>query len=135
VADAGEGAVEELSAAFGGRHPEVIVETVGGHANTLDQAITLAKAGGRVSILGIFSQQVTINATVTALKEISLVGGITYGRPGALSDFEVALAIAAGHADELRTLITHRIALSDIERGFATAADKSQRSIKVTVEM
>jgi len=135
VADAGESAVEELSAAFGGRHPEVTVETVGGHANTLDQAITLAKAGGRVSILGIFSQQVTINATVTALKEVSLVGGITYGRPGALSDFEVALAIAARRTDELRTLITHRIALADIERGFATAADKSERSIKVTVEV
>ncbi len=30
-------------------------------------------------------------------------------------------------------LITHRVALADVERGFATAADKSQRSIKVTV--
>jgi len=135
VADAGEGAVEELSAAFGGRHPEVIVETVGGHADTLNQAIALAQAGARVSVLGIFSQQVTINATVAVLKELMLLGGITYGRPGGLSDFEVAMAIAAQHADELRTMITHRIALADIEQGFATAADKSQRSIKVTVEV
>jgi 2-desacetyl-2-hydroxyethyl bacteriochlorophyllide A dehydrogenase len=132
VADA-ERAVEELSAVFGGRHPDVIVETVGGHANTIDQAITLAKAGGRVSILGIFSQAVTINATVAALKEVSLVGGITYGRPGVLSDFEVALQIAARHVEDLRKVITHRIGLDEIERGFATAADKSQRSIKVTV--
>lgn len=135
VADSGDGAVDELTAAFAGRHPEVIVETVGGHANTLEQAITLAPAGGRVSVLGIFSQQVTINATVAVLKELTLLGGITYGRPGARSDFEVALEIAARHVEELRKMITHRVALSDIERGFAIAADKSQQSIKVTVQV
>ena len=86
-------------------------------------------------MLGIFSQQVTLNATLAVLKEIMLLGGITYGRPGPRSDFEVALAIAARHVEELRRLITHRVALADIERGFATAADKSQRSIKVTVEL
>ncbi|MDP3766440.1 MAG: Zn-dependent alcohol dehydrogenase, partial [Dehalococcoidia bacterium] len=58
-----------------------------------------------------------------------------YGRPGPLSDFEVSLQIAERHAEELRRLITHRVALDDIERGFAIAADKSQGSIKVTVEV
>jgi hypothetical protein len=34
----------------------------------------------------------------------------------------------------MRTLITHRVPLAEIGRGFAIAADKSQESIKVTVE-
>ena len=38
VSDGGEGAVGELTEAFGGRHPQVVVETVGGHADTLSQA-------------------------------------------------------------------------------------------------
>ncbi len=135
VVQAGEGALQELSAAFGERFPEVVVETVGGHADTLNEAVTLAQAGGRVSILGIFSQRVNLNATVAVLKEVQLLGGITYGRPGSRSDFEVALEIARQRADDLRRVITHRVPLADIERGFATAADKSQRSIKVTVEV
>jgi hypothetical protein len=32
-------------------------------------------------------------------------------------------------------VITHRVGLEQIEEGFAIAADKSQRSIKVTVEI
>ena len=69
------------------------------------------------------------------LKEIQIVGGITYGRPGSRSDFEVALEIAQRRKDDLAKLITHRVALADIAEGFATAADKSRASIKVTVAM
>ena len=133
--EAGDNAVQELTAAFAGRPPEVVVETVGGHADTLGKAVELVAMGGRVSILGVFSQPVTINAMVAVLKEVTMVGGIVYGRPNSRSDFEVALEIAARHVDELRRLITHRVALADIGQGFATAADKSQRSIKVTVEV
>lgn len=135
VVEAGDNAVQELTEAFGGRPPEVVVETVGGHADTLNQAVMLAQLGGRVSILGIFTRPVSLNVTPALLKEVLLLGGITYGRPGPLSDFEVSLQIAERHAEELRRLITHRVALDDIERGFAIAADKSQGSIKVTVEV
>lgn len=135
MVEAGDNTVQELIAAFRGRLPEVVVETVGGHADTLNQAVTLAQPGGRVSMLGLFTGQVSLNATAAVLKEVLLLGGITYGRPGSRSDFEVALEIAARRAEDLRRLITHRVALADIEQGFATAADKSQRSIKVTVEV
>ena len=135
VVEAGDDALRELSAAFGGRFPEVVVETVGGQADTLNQAVSLAQPGGRVSILGIFTGPVSLNATAAVLKEVLLLGGITYGRPTSRSDFELALEIAGRRIDDLRRIITHRVALADIERGFATAADKSQRSIKVTVEV
>jgi threonine dehydrogenase-like Zn-dependent dehydrogenase len=135
VVTADESAVPKLTAAFAGRPPEVVVETVGGTADTLGQAISLAAAGGRVSVLGIFSQAVSLNPTLAVLKEVALYGGITYGHIGGRSDFKVALEIAARNAEAMRGIITHRVALNDIERGFATAADKSQRSIKVTVEV
>ena len=124
-----------MNAAFDGRPPDVVVETVGGSGETLDQAIALAAPGGRVSILGLFTGPVSVNATAAVMKEVTLYGGITYGRPDARSDFEVALEIAAQHSEELRRVITHRVELADIERGFVTANDKSQGSIKVTVEV
>ncbi len=135
VIEANEGAVEALTAAFADRSPEVVVETVGGSANTINEAITLVASGGRVSILGIFTGPVTMNATAAVLKEAQLVGSMTYGRPGPRSDYEVALEVAAAQADDLRSLITHRVSLADVESSYAIAADKSQKSIKVTVQV
>jgi threonine dehydrogenase-like Zn-dependent dehydrogenase len=133
VAQAGDNAVGELMGALGGRGPEVVVETVGGVANTVNEAIALTQSGGRVSILGIFTNQPQVNATLAVLKEVALIGGITYGHINGRSDFEVALEIARRYADDMRKVITHRVALDDIASGFATANDKSQKSIKVTV--
>ncbi len=135
VVEANDRAIEKLTAAFGDRPPDVVVETVGGSGETLNQAIALAAPGGRVSILGLFTGPVSVNATAAVMKGVTLYGGITYGRPGSRSDFEVALEIAAQHTEDLRRVITHRVELADIERGFAAAADKSQGSIKVTVEV
>jgi threonine dehydrogenase-like Zn-dependent dehydrogenase len=133
VVQAGDNALGELLGTLGGRGPEVVVETVGGVANTVNEAIALAQSGGRVSILGIFSHQPQVNMTLAVLKEVSLIGGITYGHINGRSDFEVALEVARRHADDMRKVITHRVALEDIASGFATANDKTQQSIKVTV--
>lgn len=135
VVDAGDNALQDLGAAFEGRPPEVVVETVGGHADTLNQALLIAAPGGRVSILGVFAGPVSLNATTAVLKEVLFVGGFTYGRTATRSDYEVAIDIAARQPDDLKRLITHRVSLDNIGHGFATAADKSQGSIKVTVEV
>lgn len=135
VVEADENAVQELLAACGARPPELVVESVGGHADTLDQAVSVAGAGGRVSVLGVFTGPASVNATLVVLKEVMLLGGITYGHIGSRRDFEVALEIAARRTDDLRRVITHRVALAEIGQAFAAAADKSQRSIKVTVEV
>lgn len=133
VVGAGDSAVGELLSVFGGRGADVVVETVGGVADTVNEAIALARSGGRVSILGIFSSQPQVNVTLSVLKEVALVGGITYGHISGRSDFEVALEIARRHAGDMRRVITHRVPLDDIASGFATANDKTQHSIKVTV--
>jgi L-iditol 2-dehydrogenase len=133
--DADDNAMKNFAAVFAGRPPDVVVETVGGHHDTLNDAVRLVAPGGRISVLGIFTKPVSLNATAAVLKEALLVGGMTYGRPGNRSDFEVALDIAANHADKLRSLITHRVPLAEIARGFEIAADKAQESIKVTVEV
>lgn len=135
VIEANESSTEAFATAFAGRPPEVVIETVGGHNDTLNEAVTVVAPGGRISILGLFTKAVKLNATAAVLKEALLVGSMTYGRPGTRSDFEVALDIAASRADELRSVITHRVSLDEITRGFEIAADKAQRSIKVTVEV
>ena len=112
---------------------DVVVETVGGAAPTLSQALGIVRPGGRISVLGLFTQPIQMNALGLMLKEVRMAGGITYCRPGQHSDFDTALSILLSHPDRARAIITHRFPLSEAAQAFATAADKSTGAIKVQV--
>lgn len=114
---------------------DVVIETVGGAAPTLAQAVNVVRPGGRVSVLGLFAGAAPVNALGLVLKEAAVVGGITYCRPGLHSDFDVALAILAERGEAARALITHRFPLAEAAGAFAAAADKHTNSLKVQVQM
>lgn len=114
---------------------DVVIETVGGKAPTLEQALHVVRLGGSISVLGLFTQNVPLNALSLMRKEARIVGGITYCRPGHHSDFEVALGILKADPERARALITHTFPLDEVGRAFETAADKSSGSIKVQARM
>jgi 2-desacetyl-2-hydroxyethyl bacteriochlorophyllide A dehydrogenase len=123
--------VGDIAKATGGA--DVVVETVGGHANTLADALTVVGLGGRISVLGAFTQPVQIHPIMFFLKEPKVVGSNCYGRPGRQSDYEIAIEIMRRNAESLRRCITHRFALEDIAQAYATADDKSSGAIKVQI--
>ncbi len=112
---------------------DVVVETVGGSADTLNEAIASVRPGGTVAVLGVFTTPPACAALALVLKEVRLVGSLTYGRKGSRADFDVAMGILAAHREVVRDLITHRFALGAIANAFETAADKTRGAIKVTV--
>jgi threonine dehydrogenase-like Zn-dependent dehydrogenase len=113
---------------------DIVVETVGGAAPTLSQAMGIVRSGGRISVLGVFTQPVQLNALGLMLKEVKMAGGITYCRPGQHSDFDTALGILEAQPDKARAIITHRFPLDEATEAFATAADKGTGAIKVQVQ-
>lgn len=122
-------------AAFAAAEPfDVVIETVGGEADTLVQAPALVRPGGRVCVVGIFFQPPRLNAFATVLNEVRLVGAATYGRAAGVADFARAIALVAAHRELLTGLITHRFPLAEVARAYATADDKVSRALKVTVE-
>lgn len=112
---------------------DVVIETVGGEAETLAQAIQFVRPGGQVAVLGVFSKPPVINALALMMKEVRLFGSMTYGRDGSHSDFDTALQILAAQPEAFRKLVTHRLPLPDITRAFEIAGDKRSGSIKVMV--
>jgi L-iditol 2-dehydrogenase len=113
--------------------PDVVVEAVGGHADTLSQAIGMVRPGGRVSVLGLFTAPVQVHALPLMLNEVRVTGGITYCRPGQHSDFDVALRIIGADPERARGIISHRFPLKKADEAFRAAADKSSASVKVQV--
>ena len=112
---------------------DLVVEAVGGHADTISQAVNMARFGGRIVVVGLFTQPTTLNAMSVMLKEMRLVGAMTYGRAGTRSDFALALEIAGRRAPALRSLVTHRFPLERTGEAFETANDKKTGSLKVSV--
>ncbi len=113
---------------------DVVVESVGGTADTLSQALFLVRPGGTICVLGVFAGPVSIHGLVLVMKEARLVGSLTYGRTEARADFEVAIELLRQHRQEAARIITHRYPLRQIDEAFRTASDKKRASIKVTVE-
>ena len=112
---------------------DVVIETVGGDGQTFEDAIQSVRPGGTVVILGIFFSPPPCNALALVVKEVRLVGSITYGRGGRQADFEIALQLLASNASIARDLVTHRFALEGIREAFETASDKKRGTIKVAV--
>lgn len=129
----GSDAYAELWTAAREQAPDVVVETVGGHADTLDHALSVVRRGGCVVVLGIFTSPPAINGILLVVKEVRLVGSMTYGRTIAGADFERALDLLAKNPRAFGNLVTHCFSLDDIATAFDTAANKRSGAIKVTV--
>ena len=130
----GADAAAELSTAAHQQPVDVVVETVGGAADTLNDALHLVRPAGCVVVLGVFTTTPTLNALALITKEVRVVGSLTYSRPGPRADFDVALALLAANPERFRALITHRFPLAQIARGFEAAFDKRSGSIKVAIQ-
>jgi 2-desacetyl-2-hydroxyethyl bacteriochlorophyllide A dehydrogenase len=115
---------------------DLVVESVGGAADTLGTAAAACRPGGTICLLGVYTTMPPFPAIQTVIKELRIVGSIVYGRAGARADFDIVQDILARRGGELgRTLVTHRVPLDAIADGFRTAADKTTGSIKVSIEV
>ena len=128
-----EGA-EELRSWAAANPVDLVMETVGGDGETLPQAVSAVRRGGRICVLGAFGQEAAIPAQGLIGNEPRIVGAWGYGYIGGHADYDVALELLRRFGDVLGNLITHRVPLAEVERGFQLAVDKSSGSIKVTVE-
>ena len=113
--------------------PDVVIESVGGTADTLEVALRAVRPGGRIVALGMFTQPIALHPLRFLMKEAHLVSSMTYSRREGRPDFATALAFLARERNLLARLITHRVPLAEIANGFALAADKSSKAIKVAV--
>ena len=126
----GESEVEAWSGEFG---PDVVIETVGGFADTLAEAVQFCRPGGRVVVLGVFAGERTLNALVLMAKEIRLIGSNMYGSTRRGSEFRAAVDLMPRYRAELEPLQTHQFRLSALNDAFKCALDKRSGAIKVTV--
>jgi 2-desacetyl-2-hydroxyethyl bacteriochlorophyllide A dehydrogenase len=112
---------------------DVVLETVGGTADTLTTAINVCRPGGTISVLGLFTGMMPLAPALLLAKELTVKGSMVYNRRDGRADFEITQDLLAREGRRLERVVTHRVPLDQAGRAFALANDKTSGSIKVTI--
>jgi threonine dehydrogenase-like Zn-dependent dehydrogenase len=124
-------AVLELT---GGAGVDVVFETVGGSAPTIAQGIAMARPGGTICILGVFTSEPDLDTGAAYRKELTITWSNSYSRWNGVSEYAIALDMLASGRVAAEPIISHHYPLDRIGEAFAAAADKKRsNAVKVLV--
>jgi len=114
---------------------DLVIETVGGAADTLAEAINAVRGGGTVLPLGVFTQDVLVPARKLVNQEVRVIGSVVYGHAGGRSEFAAAVQLLPRHAAMLALLQSSTYPLEEANAAFEHALDKGRQGIKISVSL
>lgn len=103
---------------------DIVYETSGVGA-TLDQAITLARRGGSVGLIGLCHGPSTIRSTPIVLKEIALIGSRGYNE----TTWSIMLNALPKVESQVLKLVTHQLPYSEFERALTMVQNREGSKI------
>lgn len=109
---------------------DVVVET-SGSSDVLRNAIALTRPGGHVLALAYYKDRVPLDISEAVRKEVSII--TSRGEGG--RSVATAVELFATQRMVAGDLITHRVALEDIQDAFALLRDREAGAIKIIVEI
>jgi threonine 3-dehydrogenase len=113
--------VARILEATGGDGVEVVLE-MSGNPTALNQALEFITRGGRISLLGIFSEPVRVDLSDLFIQKGLRLYGI-YGRR-IYDTWERTQALLRSGSLDVTPILTHRFDLADWERGFELIASR-----------
>jgi len=110
---------------------DIVFDTTGGtNSTSITTAIETLTPGGVLVLSGVHYRTPPMNLKDLTEKEIEVRGAQRYRR----DDFVRALGLFAGGRVKAQRLVTHRVSLANIMKGFSIASEKkANRSVKVIV--
>ncbi|WP_231445231.1 zinc-dependent alcohol dehydrogenase [Brevibacterium zhoupengii] len=109
--------------------PDLVIEATGLPAS-LENALRAVAPAGRVVQVGISAHPTSFPLNLVPFKEIDLLG--SRNSQGLMPE---ALKLISRHVDTVRSLITHRFDVTDLDSAFRTLGDRTQRVGKVLIDM
>ena len=126
----GDSTADRIGTVTGGRKVDVVVMAVGLPALMKD-AFRAVDRNGRIVLVAMFDGPFRFDAFGVIHPELTLIGCTGYSA----RDFRATLDLIGSDRVRAREMVSHVLPLADIRRGFALAESKSDRAIKVVVEM
>ena len=123
---------EETRKITDGRGVDAVVETTGS-AEGLNDALSAARRGGSVVLVGGYHKPLEIHPGRIVGGELRVTGSSCYGYSGMRTDFAWSADLISSGRVAVGKLVTHRFPLDEAEKAFEIAADKKTGSIKVQI--
>ncbi len=126
--------IDDIMKFTGGEGCDVVFETVGGMADTMETAVKIAKTGGIIVVIGMFRKPVPLNFGRLMRNEIDIICSWSYSTWDGVPEFEIALDLLARGELDAESLITHRFPIDRISEAFHAALNKGESgALKVLI--
>lgn len=126
--------IEDIMQFTDGEGCDVVFETVGGMADTMETAVKIAKTGGTIVVIGMFRKPVQLNFGRLMRNEIDIICSWSYSTWDGVPEFEIALELLARGELDAESLITHRFPVDRISEAFHAALNKGESgALKVLI--
>ena len=126
----GDSTADKILTVTGGRKVDVVIMAVG-LPGLMKDAFRAVNRNGRIVLVAMFDGPLQFDAFEVINPELTLIGTTGYSA----RDFRAALHLIGSGRVRAREMVSHVLPLADIQRGFELAETKSDRAIKVVVEM
>jgi 2-desacetyl-2-hydroxyethyl bacteriochlorophyllide A dehydrogenase len=123
---------ERLGAGRPTGHYDVVIDAAGSESG-LARAAELARAEGRVVLLGVYHGLIPFPGVAGLVKELTIVNAMAYCRHDGVRETDEVAAMLAAEPEIARTVITHRFPLDDVTEAFRVANDRAAGAIKVVL--
>ncbi len=128
-----EDPVERVMALTDGVGADIVFDSVGGRAPTMDLQIEMLRPHGKLGMIGV-RQDTTFNMARPHFKEIDIVFIFSYAMWNYRTEFSMAMDLLEKGAVIASPLVTHTFPLASIHEAFETAKDKNKsHAIKVMI--
>lgn len=123
--------VEQIMALTDGRGVDVAIEALGTQ-NTFESALKSLRPGGKLSSLGVYSNdlKIPLGAYAAGLGDIDIVSGLC---PGGKERMRRLMQVLASGRLDLKPLVTHYYKLDQIEEAYDLFANQRDGVMKIAI--
>jgi len=126
-----EDAVKKIYELTKGRGADYVIECVG-KSITMNMATELVRPGGTILAFGVNAQGIeNFNSYALYYKDLKIIGS----RAMQLIDWPLSIDLANTGKIDIGTIITNRLPLRDLMKGFKMLGDPSQKALRIIIEI
>ncbi|MFD0710279.1 alcohol dehydrogenase [Paenibacillus sp. GCM10027626] len=119
--------LEVIGKLTGGKGADAVIEAAGAEI-TFQQAVKCAALCGRVVLVGIFGQPVSFPLHEAFMKNLRIEMGLSY-----LGHMKKLVKLIENGKIDLRSLITHRMSLNEVQEAFKLFEQRTEQVIKIAI--
>jgi len=120
----------EIKEKFGEAKADSIIECVGSE-DTINQAISLARKGSEIIVVGVFRNKPVVNFGLVQDRELKIQGSLMYKK----IDYDIAIDFIQSKKVKLEPLITAHFSLKEYAEAYRFIENNKERTMKVLIDV